>query len=329
MTKLPFGHKISQVNPAWDEVCLEMILEKYPDCDQKAVENYLKFVADGKQVNGKLEGHHTLMRADFPQYIDTPVNIVKLTARNHFVAHYLLAKAVPSSSSIQITFYLMANMKRAMYLKLQEVYKMADVYEASKLHIPSTKGFTPVYNPDTKMVVLMSKTDPVVVSGQFRHHTTGTTSVRDKQRNCFRVPKDDSRIISGELQPINKGRKVRMNTVTGETASMIAGDVRLEDPNWVHPSTGKVAVVDSEGNTFSVSKNDSRFLSGELRGVMSAASEDTRKRIGNAQLGRHPSLELRKLWSKRRKGRVVSQKTRDKISASHFLMHQKRRENVI
>jgi hypothetical protein len=123
MTKLPFGHKISQDITTWDEVCLEMILEKYPDCDQKAVENYLKFVADGKQVNGKLEGHHTLMRADFPQY--------------------------------------------------------------------------------------------------------------------------------------------------------------------------------------------------------------TRKRIGNAQLGRHPSLELRKLWSKRRKGRVVSQKTRDKISASHFLMHQKRRENVI
>ena len=62
--------------------------------------------------------------------------------------------------------------------------------------------------------------------------TVGTVTVRDKEGNCFRVPMNDQRYLSGELISVVKN---------------------------------KVSVKDKEGNNFQVFVNDPRYISGELK----------------------------------------------------------------
>jgi len=44
---------------------------------------------------------------------DDPANLVRLTAREHFVAHWLLHRAYPNHSGLAVAFEMMATMKRA------------------------------------------------------------------------------------------------------------------------------------------------------------------------------------------------------------------------
>ena len=75
----------------------------------------------------------------------------------------------------------------------------------------------------------------------------GLVSVKDREGNCLRVPKDDPRYLSGELVGVNKGY---------------------------------VVAKDSNGDIVRVSKNDPKYLSGELVG-----SNKDSKRPGNGGHG--------------------------------------------
>lgn len=65
---------------------------------------YLSFVDNCQRRNdatdlGNIycEKHHILPKSDFPEYRSDPDNIVLLTGRQHFLSHWMLAKAVAPS----------------------------------------------------------------------------------------------------------------------------------------------------------------------------------------------------------------------------------------
>lgn len=115
----------------------------------------------------------------------------------------------------------------------------------------------------------ISKSDPRYLNGELVHMFKNTISVKDKDGKIFKVDVDDPRRLSGELKPINSGIKqseeqirnrVEKNLVWWqENSHTEEGLERIRQAN-----IGKVNVKDKDGNEFRVSKEDPRYLSGEL-----------------------------------------------------------------
>ncbi len=70
--------------------------------------DYFTFLEEKLDTNIKkpFERHHILPSSLFPEYKKNKENIIKLSPKNHFIAHYLLAKAVKEKQMI-FAFYQM------------------------------------------------------------------------------------------------------------------------------------------------------------------------------------------------------------------------------
>ena len=64
-------------------------------------DQYLAFVYAHTAHTGMLHGHHVAPRAEFPEHVADPQNIVNLSVPDHIRAHELLAEAVPECGSFQ------------------------------------------------------------------------------------------------------------------------------------------------------------------------------------------------------------------------------------
>lgn len=132
---------------------------------------------------------------------------------------------------------------------------------------------------------------------KYQGITKGYVIVKDNNGAIFTVKQDDPRYLQGELQSINKGYVVVKNEnndyirvsvddkdyVSGKYKYMFKDTVQLRNKitnkckrvhkelvneylnnGYIYCLTGRVTVKDSDGNTMSVSKDDPRYLSGEL-----------------------------------------------------------------
>lgn len=78
--------------------------------DYKKRYNALIKKAKKRKLNIFHEKHHII-----PKCIggsDDPKNIVKLTSKEHYWAHYLLAKMYPDNTKLQYAFYMMCTDKK-------------------------------------------------------------------------------------------------------------------------------------------------------------------------------------------------------------------------
>jgi len=99
--------------------------------------------------------------------------------------------------------------------------------------------------------------------GKHNFQKTGMVSVVDKNGNNLRVSKYDSRYISGELVPVNRGY-VTVVDFTGNVIRVKTTDERYISGKLIPCNKGKVVVKDTNNNIFQVDKTDHRYLSGEL-----------------------------------------------------------------
>lgn len=108
----------------------------------------------------------------------------------------------------------------------------------------------------------------------------------DSNGNTFRVSVDDPRLSTGEI--------------------------------WSFRS-GKVSVRDSAGNSFLVSVHDPRYLCGELihTSVGIACSDETKRKIGNANSGKAHTEEHRRKNSEGNTGKVRSESAILKTAAKN------------
>jgi hypothetical protein len=105
----------------------------------------------------------------------------------------------------------------------------------------------------------------------------GTIVVKDANGKRFRAKKDDPRLASGEIQPVNKGM---------------------------------VAVRDKDGHSFQVAKDDPRLLSGELESVFKGVKRDpqtqeTKEKRAQSLKGKKRIEEQKKRMSEAQKKRTT------------------------
>ena len=83
---------------------LNSIAEK----NQHYINRYIKFLTS-RTVSIDYTTHHILPKSLFPQFANTPDNLIKLTNREHYIAHWMLYKAFPNSRAMLKAFWCMNN----------------------------------------------------------------------------------------------------------------------------------------------------------------------------------------------------------------------------
>lgn len=118
---------------------MENMFEKLFNLDLKSNDHYIKrylaFIRNrlGRVRDRGMHRHHVLPKATdfFPEFKDLKVhgwNSVYLTPREHFIAHWVLARAFPGSS-MSLAFYNMSNMIG----RRSKAYQEAREYHIKKL----------------------------------------------------------------------------------------------------------------------------------------------------------------------------------------------------
>jgi hypothetical protein len=153
---------------------------------------YLKFI--NHRINRKLAEishmHHILPKAKdmFPEFKDLkkhPWNGIKLTPREHFIAHWMLAKIFPKTSQSRTFYYMVNNSK---------VVKSKD-YELARLsHIENMKT---MYTPDRNQKISNSlrgrKKSPEHIEKLSGHKVSDSTKQKLREHNLGKKHTIESR----------------------------------------------------------------------------------------------------------------------------------------
>ena len=188
--------------------------------NQHHAERYINFIHSCIENNKSgitefSEKHHFLPRSLFPDYVHDPENIIRLTGRQHFLCHWMLAKATDSHKM----WFAFNQMRRICNDEYQSILYQYAREKISQIISESNTG--------RKML-------PHVRENLSKVHKN-TVCVRDYTGNKFRVNCDDPRIDSRELTIDQFGRthtyetkqKMSENGIRGKTAYVgPKGDVK-------------------------------------------------------------------------------------------------------
>lgn len=126
---------------------------------------------------------------------DNKENIIILTAREHFIAHALLVKMYPTNRKILNAFICMKRNKS------KNRYINSNLYEKLKKYwVESNSGenhhlYGKTHSEEAKQKISIAK--------------KGKISVKDINGNNFSLDKTDPRVLSGEFKHVTKGRKMK------------------------------------------------------------------------------------------------------------------------
>ena len=105
--------------------------------DIDSLKKYLTLVMNYKTDEIYTELHHILPKSLFPQYKNDKWNLVRLSAKDHFYAHYYLHKALPNEPKMTFALWGMCNQKSPCHQERdyinQHTEEMSKIYEEAKI----------------------------------------------------------------------------------------------------------------------------------------------------------------------------------------------------
>jgi hypothetical protein len=153
--------------------------------NQHYLNRYIKFISNyvnQPPIKYKTQKHHICPKANdlFPEYASfksNKWNAVNLTHRQHYIAHYLLAKTYKGSQIF--AFWAMCNKQSPKDSRKRTYNVHSKIYENFKIEFSqncstSTKGKA-AYIDNNGAIFYCSVTDPRVVSKEFVSMSTGRT----------------------------------------------------------------------------------------------------------------------------------------------------------
>lgn len=245
-------------------------------------DRYLRFISNivSKLGDEYVETHHILPKSVFPDFEFVPENLIKLSAREHYIAHWMLWKIF--DGKMCFAFYafnnqksndrtsIRYNSKAYEHVKLSAMKLLSEFKRGKAAYKNATGDIIFVSKDDVRVVtgeyssvqkgklswfhnidgnsILTTKLDIRVISGEYIHSNLCKAGYIDKNGISMQLYTDDLRVISGEFVAISKGRKCSEDNKVNSRKRY----------------AGTVVVKDTQGNTFRASITDDRYLSGEL-----------------------------------------------------------------
>lgn len=201
--------------------------------DGRAWRRYRKLI-ENASYSGYTEKHHILPKAKdcWPEYAKEPENIVRLSARAHFIAHLLLSRALGGS---QISAFVLMVRRKA-------------------------EGKTAERRKNVKVNSRLYDTERKRLKDHLSETLKNRVTVVDKNGSRFKVSVDDPRIASGELVKFSTKTKGTRYTNGTETIYIVHGAPIPE--GFFHHNTGKAVYV-VDGERFRLRTDDPLVLSGK------------------------------------------------------------------
>lgn len=185
----------------------------------------VEFALSRGSISGYTEKHHICPRSLFPELARDMDNLVVLTAREHFLAHWILAKMTNHNKM----WYAFNMMKRLSKGRTSILYEYARIYISDAISEANTgKSHTQEFKDN------VSK------------RMTGWVIAKDADGNKSRVNVKDSRYISGELIHHRIGERHNGATKQLMSANGIVGMVRYYNKNTLKSKFFKVDDVLSD-----------------------------------------------------------------------------------
>jgi hypothetical protein len=109
----------------------------YKDVNSIYLEKYMALVLDYATTEEYTESHHILPKSLFPQYKNDKWNLVNLSAKDHFLAHYYLHKALPKEPKMTFGLWGMCNQKSPNHAERDYIDKniaeFSTIYEEARM----------------------------------------------------------------------------------------------------------------------------------------------------------------------------------------------------
>lgn len=201
----------------------EELITKNIEFNEREFDRYLKFISNcsiNEEYNGLIEKHHILPKTLFPEYFKTSLNIKKLTTRQHFLCHWMLAKSLGKN------MWFAFNMMR-------RIGKNSILYSYAREYISNVISYS---NSGRKRTI----EERLAISERTRNKVC-VKYLNDPFGEIHYVSKDDPRYISGEMVFHKHGSKQSEKTKQKMSRNGIKG---------------KTAFIDNEGNNIYLSYED-------------------------------------------------------------------------
>lgn len=218
--------------------------------DKRAWKRYRRLI-EKASYNGYTEKHHILPKAKdcWPEFAKNPENIVRLSARAHFIAHLLLSRALGGS---QIAAFVLMVRRKA-------------------------EGRTAIHRADIMVNSRLYEVERKRLRDYHSRHQKNRVTVVDGNGSRFKVSLDDPRIASGELvkyHPRPKGTKY----TNGETTVYVKHGEAIPE-GFLHHNHGKATYL-VNGVRVRLRTDDPLVLSGEAVAASKgrAVSEENKRR---------------------------------------------------
>lgn len=250
-------------------------LKKYIKCDI-SFNRYVSFINNKLSLNRNLEiyeKHHIIPRSMGGN--NDPNNIIKLSLREHYIAHLLLLKTFKNKEMAH-AFISMSGRNIKFNSRLYERYKMEyisnisgkNAYWYGKKHSQETinklKSYKGVNNHMYgKKHTLESKIKMSNETSGNKNSMYNKFNVIDNEGNIYISNKNDPKYLSGEVSSIHKN-KIIVKDKDGNSFQVDKNDPRYLSGELVGITKGKLVAKDKNGNRYYIDKFDERYLSGDL-----------------------------------------------------------------
>lgn len=248
-----------------------------------------------KTIEGYTEEHHIT-----PKCLggtDDQNNLVRMTAKAHFIAHYLLIKIHPDHRGLWYAFRMMTN--GCVSENHDRDYKIGSrLYELCKVNI-NRLGFS----EETKLKMRNSKLG-VILSEETKRKMSLAAS-REKKSKETKEKMKASQQLRHETYVISDETKEKIRaSLTGH---------KMSEETKLKMSNSRTGRIFSEETRKKIS----------LANTGKSHSEETRKKISNSKIGSSSPMKGKKFseesklkMSKAQAGRIMSDETKAKIKAS-------------
>lgn len=181
----------------------QLLIESNYNIDINYLQIYFDFL-DSCSVNElteKYEKHHILPRALFPQLIKNRQNIIKLKPKDHFLAHYHLAKLIKSQETL-FAFNQMKRVLKKYSSVIENVDELSLLYEEFRNELSDI-----ISKQNTGWFNKLS----VIEQNKFREHMSkiskGKVPVRFPDGSTGTISNDHPDYLSGIVVPVQSGTK--------------------------------------------------------------------------------------------------------------------------
>lgn len=190
--------------------------------NKHSLNRYIRFINSCSSLESYTEKHHILPKSNdmFPEFSKDKNNIIKLSPRQHFIAHWMLSRVYDNAQSQTVAFFLMCskhkiNSKTYAKLKIKNAKRVAEVNTKTKLLPRETVSYICHRCKST-----FNRTQSINAKPKkYAYCKLDTCTKTSKEKQCI-YPKPQS---SGLGRAWNKGQTAKTNPAIAKYAESCKG----------------------------------------------------------------------------------------------------------